>query len=162
MYIGSFRLSGWGGGFEGFMQKVLVWLQLNVRKWWNVDFQKVTEYFSTEVTSAGTTETDVIESCEKSLQHLQNLRKPEKRGAPVKQRVSSWDSTCAIKSCVQTQSLSFWKVQSGLNGPKEWRGPTFIFSLVILLVWCLTGNYLQALSCDCRKCLLAQFTMLCH
>ena len=133
-----------------------MWSQLNVRKWWNVNFQKVTEYFSTEVTSAGFTETDVRNWVPSVT---------EKRRAPVKQRVSSWDSTCATKSCVQTQSLSFWKVQSGLNGPVECEGLTYISSLVILQVWCtncpLTGNYLQALSCDCRKCLFAQITMLC-
>ena len=66
MYIGTFRLSGGVGDSRGFMKKVLVWSQLNVRKWWNLNFQKVTEYFSTEVTSAGSTMTDVIESCEKS------------------------------------------------------------------------------------------------
>ena len=66
MYIGTFRLPGGLGDSRGFMKKVLLWSQFNVRKWWNVNFQKVTEYFSTEATSAGSTMTDVIESCEKS------------------------------------------------------------------------------------------------
>ena len=68
-HICALDLLGFQGGVgysKGFMKKVLLWSQLNVRKWWNVNFQKVTEYFSTEVTSAGSTEADEIESCEKS------------------------------------------------------------------------------------------------